>query len=121
MAVRVGNKVFHRTVAGGALTADTPLTTPIGAVFNSDLSFFVADDGLYKYTAPAYASVVTETFLTNKRIWTQGATRIVILHWAAGAASAINYKLHVYSGATYTVAATITDASHTDPPKITIS
>ena len=122
MAVRVGNKVFHRTTAGGALTADTALTTPVAAVFSGDFSFFVANDGLYKYTAPAYARVVTATFKTNKKIWTSGATRIVILHWVAGKTPpAIDYELKVYSGASYTAAVTVTAVSHTNAPSIAIS
>lgn len=118
-ALRVDGAVYHLdativTVGATKYVADTlPGTAWTNPAFSSDFTFVAGDAGLYKYTADikTYASILANTFYTNKKIWTT-ADAIVVISWVDTATTNIkNYSVQAFaipaSGTTYTLAGRI--------------
>lgn len=117
-ALRVDGAVYHLdativTVGATKYVADTlPGTAWTNPAFSSDFTFVAGDAGLYKYTAgtKTYASILANTFYTNKKIWTT-ADAIVVISWVDTTANIKNYSVQAFaipaSGTTYTLAGRI--------------
>lgn len=117
-ALRVNNTAYHldATIVTAGTTkyvADTLSGTAwTNPAFSSDFTFVAGDAGLYKYTADikTYASILANTFYTNKKIWTT-ADAIVVISWVDTTANIKNYSVQAFaipaSGTTYTLAGKI--------------
>jgi hypothetical protein len=93
-AFQMGTSVYH--FAAGTFAADT-INGPATNMFFSPSNFLyaAADEGLFKYTATAYSSVLANTFKKNKQIWTT-SNGIVVFSWAdpdAGAGNNVVYDV----------------------------